>query len=101
MSCEETLLMTDRKSDDCTNGAIVSKETRTTAGKDHSTYLPIVGDVWLDCGDWAVACCASLSTLRGESLNEGFLLCDFDLLARCFEKLPSVYLRLDDENILL
>ena len=65
-----------------------------------STHLPIVGEVWFDCGDAAVACWASLSTLRGESLNEGFFLCDFDLLARCFEKLPSWYLRFDDENML-
>jgi hypothetical protein len=52
-------------------------------------HLPRVGDVWLDCGDDAWAACASLSTLLGESLKEGFFLCDLDLVARCFEKLPS------------
>ena len=53
------------------------------------THLPSVGEVWLDCGDDAWACCASRSTLLGESLKEGFFLCDLDLDARCFEKLPS------------
>jgi hypothetical protein len=52
-------------------------------------YLPSVGEVWFDCGEDAWACCASRSTLLGESLNEGFFLCDLDLVARCFEKLPS------------
>lgn len=56
----------------------------------------MVGEVWLDCGDEAVACWASLSTFRGESLNEGFLLCDLDLVALCCEKLPSRALRLDE-----
>jgi hypothetical protein len=63
------------------------------------SYLPMVGDVWLDCGDETCACCASFSTFRGESLKEGFFLCDFDLLARCFEKLSPWYLVRFDENI--
>lgn len=46
-------------------------------------------------------CCASLSILRGESLNdEAVFLCDFDLLARCFEKLASACRRLD-ENMMI
>jgi len=53
------------------------------------TDLPSSGDVWVDCGDDSRACCASLSTFLCESLNEGFFFDDLDLLARCFEKLPS------------
>lgn len=89
VSCEQPLLMSDRQSDDSTIGTVVSERFSHT---NVFTHLPMVGDVWLDCGDEAVACCASFSTFRGESLNDSFRLCDFDLLARCFEKLPSRYL---------
>lgn len=54
----------------------------------------MVGDVFGD----ACACCTALSTRRGESLNEEFLLCDFDLLARCLDKLDSARGR--DENMM-
>ena len=63
------------------------------------THLPSDGDVWFDCGEDACACCASLSTFLDESLNEGFFLVDFDLLARCLEKLPSWCRVRPDENM--
>jgi hypothetical protein len=89
VSGEEALLVSDGESDDCADVKVSDQLLASTDAKYLLTYLPIVGDVWFDCGDGAVACCASFSTLRGVSLNEAFLLCDFDLLARCFEKLPS------------
>ena len=92
---KEPLLSSDADGDDGTDGChqymarLVKLKVKTN--------LPSVGDVWLDCGDCACACCASLSILRGESLNdEVVFLCDFDLLARCFEKLASACRRLDE-----
>jgi hypothetical protein len=87
MRCEEALLAANGYGDNGTD-EIISKAAWTRKERE-PTHLPSVGDVWFDCGDAACACCASLSTLLGESLNEGFFLWDLDLDARCFEKLPS------------
>ena len=98
MCSEKTLLAADGYGDNCAT-IIVSEAFQVVMRC--QAYLPSDGDVWFDCGDDVWACCASLSTLRDDSLNEGFFLDYFDLLARCFEKLPSwCRVRLEDENML-
>ena len=99
MSCEESLLAANGYSDDGTDG-IISTLVWMMIIRTETTHLPSVGNVWFGCGDDAWACCTNLSTLLGESLNEEFFLWDLDLVARCFEKLPSWCRVRFDENIM-
>ena len=51
---EETLLSTDREGDDRTDERDGQPSTfRQRSNSDNVAHLPMVGDVWFDCGDEA------------------------------------------------